>query len=364
MPILNDRNGDLSKQWYVEFAYRKDKHGSLVRQRIYSGLSSGTAKERYETAQKIIDEQTRWCVLCPTTPPKQNENELSTLVQAYIDIMPNYLKKKSVSTYKGKLYHFVDYIKETDITKISKAHIIDYSIFLSKNELARITISRSIRVLKAFFEWAIEKNFYFAENPAINIKKTGIIKDCAPLPITLADRKTLKDYIEKHNPQLWLACEIIYYCAVRPGCELRLMKIADIDFDNCILRIPAYNAKNASTETIKCPPFIIEKMKLLKYNLFAPDFYVFGKCGKPSTVPCSANILSRKFIQARDALNLPKGYKFYSWKHSGIISALQNGMQPFDVQQHCRHKEFATTEKYIKKMTKLPKDFSHFFGEI
>jgi len=127
MPILNDRNGDLSKQWYVEFAYRKDKHGSLVRQRIYSGLSSGTAKERYETAQKIIDEQTRLCALCPT-PPKQNEHEFSTLVQAYIDLMPNYLKKKSVSTYKGKLYHFVDYINEPDITKISKSHIVDAHI--------------------------------------------------------------------------------------------------------------------------------------------------------------------------------------------------------------------------------------------
>ena len=363
MPILNNRKGDLTKQWYVEFAYRKEKYGSLIRQRIYSGLSSGTAKERYETAQKIIDEQTRLCLLCPA-PPKHNEIELSTLVQAYIDLMPNYLKKKSVSTYKGKLYHFVAYINETDITKISKENIVEYSIYLSKKELARKTISRTIHVIKAFFEWAIEKKFYFAENPAINIKKTGIIKDCAPLPITIADRKRLREYIEPRDPQLWLACEIIYYCAVRPGCELRLMKIVDIDFDNCILKIPAYNAKNSTTENIKCPQFIIEKMIQLKYNLAKPNFYVFGKYGKPGNEIFSENVLQRKFNKARDALNLPKGYKFYSWKHTGIITALQNGMQPFDVQQHCRHREFATTENYIKKMTKLPKDFSHFFGNI
>ncbi|MCL2597085.1 MAG: hypothetical protein FWD66_05385 [Paludibacter sp.] len=45
-PFLNDRKGDLSKQWYVEYQYRVPDSDKPFRFRIYEGLS-GTAKERH-----------------------------------------------------------------------------------------------------------------------------------------------------------------------------------------------------------------------------------------------------------------------------------------------------------------------------
>ena len=62
--------------------------------------------------------------------------------------------------------------------------------------------------------------------------------------------KWVKDAISKDDPQLWLACQIQYYCAIRPGTELRLMKLKWIDFDKATFRIPNIEAKNNQTEIV------------------------------------------------------------------------------------------------------------------
>lgn len=58
-PFLNDRKGDLSKQWYVEYQYRVPDSDKPFRFRIYEGLN-GTAIERRKAAKKIIAEKTAW----------------------------------------------------------------------------------------------------------------------------------------------------------------------------------------------------------------------------------------------------------------------------------------------------------------
>ena len=50
-----------------------------------------------------------------------------------------------------------------------------------------------------------------------------------------------------------------------------------------------------------------------------------------------------------EACNVSDDRKFYSWKHTGAIQMLDNGLQPHDLKDHLRHKSYATTEVYIKK---------------
>ena len=58
-PYLNDRGGDLSKKWYVEYQFTLPDTPQSIRERVYKGLF-GTAQERYEAAAKIIEEKTHW----------------------------------------------------------------------------------------------------------------------------------------------------------------------------------------------------------------------------------------------------------------------------------------------------------------
>jgi len=50
---LNDRGGDLSKKWYIEYQFTLPDATESIRERVYKGLS-GTAKQRYEAAKKIM----------------------------------------------------------------------------------------------------------------------------------------------------------------------------------------------------------------------------------------------------------------------------------------------------------------------
>lgn len=52
-PFLNDRKGDLTKKWYVEYQYRTID-GKLIRKRIHSLLNCGNADERYIVADRYI----------------------------------------------------------------------------------------------------------------------------------------------------------------------------------------------------------------------------------------------------------------------------------------------------------------------
>lgn len=82
-------------------------------------------------------------------------------------------------------------------------------------------------------------------------------------------------------------------------------------------------------------------------------------------MPLGKNTLRNRFNRYRDALGLQKTLKFYSWKHTGAISLIYNGAQPFDVMEHLRHRNFDTTEKYLKKRIKNPnKRISKFIKEI
>ena len=284
--------------------------------------------------------------------------------QKFLEYSKLSFAKKTYQGYKSKLKIFGEWLGgDCQVSEITRKMIVDYTVFLAKKEFSKIYIDSHVVAIKSFFNYLID-NEILKINPVEKIKSIGIVKDCSPAPLTKNDIEKLHKYLKEHNPTVWLAAQFLYYCAIRPGTELRLLKIADIDFENGIVQIKSHNAKNRTTENIICPKILLQQLIDLKYHKAKPDYFVFGKKGKPGTTPVGMNYFNLHFCAARRKLKINEQCKFYSFKHTGIITALQNGMHPFDVMHHCRHKSFDTTERYIKKMTKLPKDFSHFFGEI
>ena len=60
LPHLADADGDLSKDWYVEYSMRNPFTGQMKRFREYAGFKKlKTAEERYELAKNVINELTR-----------------------------------------------------------------------------------------------------------------------------------------------------------------------------------------------------------------------------------------------------------------------------------------------------------------
>ncbi|MDD3196239.1 MAG: tyrosine-type recombinase/integrase [Paludibacter sp.] len=389
-PHLNDCGGDLSKKWYIEWQYHLPGTEKPKRERNYSDLNQPTAEGRYIAAETFIAEKTEWLkngMHLQGDPTRVYEDELLYRNEAKMYGR----EKKSVTTSRTHLSDFLSYIREKVNTKsyenyvsklrifnawldrmnlshihiknIKRDHIIQFATFLSADQnLARLSIKKYIQIIHTFFDFELEKGI-ISTNPAVKIPALGRVVDQAATPFEVDERKRLKAAIETTDPQLWLACEIQYYCAIRPGTELRLMKIGWIDFDRSKIRIPSVESKSRRVDVVDVPEFLIEKLR--HYKAYDRNLYLFGKYGQPNQEPVGKNTLRNRFNRYREALNIPNDRKFYSWKHTGAIQLLDNGIQPYDLKEHLRHRSFATTEIYIKKKAgNTSKVISRFSTEI
>jgi integrase len=252
-----------------------------------------------------------------------------------------------------------------DLKYFDRKTVIAFVTYLADtHKYSKVTIKKYIQVLRWYFDFEVDRKT-IAENPVKRIPNIGRVVDDAAVPFTDKERKTLKDCIKPACPQLWLACELMFYCAIRPGTEIRLMQVGDIDIARKQIRVPATTAKNNTTEFVDIPDIMINSLNEWNLSVYPSDFYLLGKSGKPDRNHWGKNHFRFEFNKYRKLCAIPDNRKFYSWKHTGAITIIQNGAKPYDLMEHLRHKNFATTEKYIKKRTKLPeRRVNQFIDEI
>jgi len=378
-PHLNDCGGDLSQEWYVEWKWRIPGEKNLRKERAYKGIYEGTEKQRRKEAARVIKEKTEWLksgAYLSGNITKVYADELlyrneakmygeargqivttRTNLSEFLSIMKEKVNHKTYENYVSKLRVFNAWLKskrldELSINNLTRQHIIEFSVYLSSEQkLSRLTIKKYIQIIHTFFTFEFDRNTVQI-NPAERIPAMGKIVDFAAVPFLSDDRTKLKEAISGTDPQLWLACQVQFYCAIRPGTELRLMRLSWIDFENSIFRIPNEEAKNNKTEIVNIPKFLIDEMKTLQLHLFTDKtLFLFGKYGRPGTEPLGKNTMRNRFNRYREALKISPDHKFYSWKHTGAISLIKAGAKPYDLKNHLRHASFATTEGYLKKQS-------------
>lgn len=372
-PELVDFGGDLSKGWYIQYSYYLPLSGDRIRKRLFAGLNVGTERERRKLAKKIIAEKTEWLKNGAylddhknVTPVRRAEvqrketklyvtveeaNTFKVLAKKFItDIAPS-LTKKTLQSYNSHITVFHTWLVENDknipIQALTRNEVLEFFRCLADRNLSRRTIAKYKQRLHTFWEWCIE-NEITDKNIITKIPKYGLVVDCSPVPLSEDHRTRLKEAIEQKDPYLWLACELIYYSAIRPG-ELRLLKIKDIDIVRNTVKVVATIAKNRKTEIVSVPASVIAQMKKLGVFAYDREFYLFGRYNRPDKEPTGHNTLRNRFNLYREALNIPPDIKFYSWKHTGAIQAIDNGIPIMQLKEHLRHSSVSTTEVYIKK---------------
>lgn len=374
LPVLKDGGGFLSKRWYVEYSYRDPRTDQLKRFRHY--ITGETAEERYSTAENIIDElrtklMNGWS---PFSIPKivyEDEiiyanaaktygklKEEVVSIKSHLSQFLAYKKAevntKSYVTYRSKLRNFYMYLEkenltEVDISKITNKIIIEFMMFQAeRNDLSVLTMKKYSQILYSFFAYLYEARL-IAQNPVYNIPRLGKVVDKAPSAIPDEARKELSEIIKSEDPQLHLACIFIYYTAIRPGQELRLLKIKHININSRTVTIPATTSKKDRHETVDLPMQLVNTLKQYNLKLYNQEFYLFGKYGRPGDTPLGINTLSNRFNKIRDKYGYSSDYKFYSWKHTGAQALKDANVSPYVIQRHLRHKSFETTERYLRK---------------
>lgn len=378
LPKLNDCGGNLSKQWYIEYSVRNPKNDKMERFRIYEGFKElKTAEERrkfaeaemksyseklqdgwtpYDSELYIFEDLLEYENII-TYIPGQKTKSTSYLHKLFSDYLVNKkpeVNKKTFQNYKSKLVLFWTWLNKSGKGNmvpemVDTELVVDYlKNMASDKSLSRKTIKQYQMVLHNFFEYIREKRI-IKVNPVECIPRMGKVVDFAPYPIPKKDRTILSKYIKANDPQLWLACCLMYYTAIRPGEEIRRLRISHINMISRKIIIHSLTAKNDDTETIDMPDQLHDE--LVKYGIcnFDPGLFLFGKKGKPGEMPLGKNNLVNRFNEIRDHLSLSKSYKFYSWKHSGAEALADSGVDTWVIQAHLRHKSIETTEHYTRK---------------
>lgn len=368
--------------------------GEKVRSRIYDGFEKLTTyEEKKAHAEKLIKEYTQkldsgwrpfenpivefedalayYNAITFKGRKSQKKSFIQPLFTDYLNWKKPYVASTTWEDQKSKLRQFSQYLEANGILE-KDLHFYDHGVIVNfLRELSEIYAQRTIdkykQVLYSFFSYLKKEKKINIQNPlGDNIPRMGKIVDMAPAGMPTNIRNLLKKEIEFEDPQLWMACCFIYYTAIRPCTELRFLKIKQINFDSKSITVFNDRAKGRRTETIDIPDYlhklITEEWKLQNYN---GDLYLLGRDRMPGTQPMGRNSMRNRFNKYRDKLGLSKDITYYSWKHSGAQALADAGANTYELQRHLRHRELATTEKYLRKRIGQRSDMiKHNFPDI
>lgn len=394
LPKLKDHGGDMSQKWYVEYSCRNPYTARMVRQRIYEGFNELlTPNERYSHAEKLIkgiikkfesgdfpfekekvsyqDELIYAQAAARYGIERKGIVSVRTYLSEFLGMKKVSVNEKTYQTYRSKCRIFCEWLEKNGfidkpILQITQDTICRYLTHLAtEHKLSRLSIDKYVQILRTFFDYLLKYKKCIHENPVHDLPRLGTVKDEAAKPIPKQPRKILMNTIEMEDKQLFMVCQMEYYCAIRPN-ECRLLKIKDIDFENKVIRVRNEISKNNLTEIVNIPNQLYQYLIKQKINLWPnKDDYMFSKNGKPGNVLLGKNNFRNRFNRHRDRLGLPKDYKLYSLKHTGGVNLVQAGVDPWQLQQHFRHKSVTTTENYIKNRLGIKSDtISNHFPDL
>lgn len=366
----------MKKQWLVEYSCRNPKTDEMQRFRVYEGLNRlHTAEERYAYAEKLIDEINRklasgWT---PYDDEKVSyEDELAMQMYAkrwgkmregvptlrmhlsgFLQMKQETIIPHSYQTYRSKLRIFNEWAEHNKLDTvhvrcITQERILEFFRYIVReNDLSWRSVKKYKQILHNFFDYLISRRL-IVENPVYGIPRMGRNTDEAARPIPDSERKVLLASIRRSDPQLWLVCQMEYYCAIRPN-ELRQLRVGDLDLDNGVIRIPCTISKNRKTEVVTMPRQLHRLLLSLNLDDYTYRDYLFSTGGLPGPTMLGKNTLRYRFDRIRDKLGLSSDYKLYSFKYTGASALVNAGIDTWELQRHMRHKSIDTTEHYIRR---------------
>jgi site-specific recombinase XerD len=265
--------------------------------------------------------------------------------------------RKAYLSYTRASFIFGEWLKSRDLhdkpmRKITAQDIADFSVYAAGLKYDKPTCEKFIMNLKVIFKYALKRDEIDKlpfDRDLIVFPKKG--KDCSAALIPSHVVPQLLADIKEHDPQLFLACMLEFYCGIRPGREVRLVKVRNFDLKEGVLTIEAEMSKNGKTGRITMSDELVEICKVYGIADADPDLYVFGKNKHLDSRPLSENMLRFRFNKYRDKHGLSKDVKLYSFKHLGASYLVHS--QTVDIEQlrqHLRHSNLSATQHYIKKV--------------
>lgn len=370
LPRLNDYNGDVSKPWLITFYIWNIDLKKLERKRLTP--KGATAIERYKDSKNLIKEISTWLKngaytvdkkkkVLPVNP--QAEEKKSTVfdyVSLFLKFTQNTKKRNTLRTYKSHLKRYTNFLIKyypnfREVTEFSSQMAFEFFDYLLKArregglELSNKTTKTSIGTMSIFFNFLMRRKIV-KENPFTEMESLPI-EIGKRVAFSDTDRALIKTYLTETNPnpQLWLYLAIMYYTFLRPGEEVRNLKIGDIG--EHYIRVRSDDAKNRKTQYVQISRGLEELIQEYKLRDYDPELYIFTLKGRPGLKCPGDRWFYLQHAKVLDALNLKnKNYSQYSWKDTGVIALYRATKDIKLIQRMCRHSSLEQTDKYLKSL--------------
>lgn len=352
-----------SKRWYVEYWYRvpvefRDKYKKeYARFRVFEDIN------RYKTneyANLLRDNIER--ALQEGYSPFEKEVSLLTAepcewnlnygLERYMDYCKEKgLRDKTLQSYSIIVNFLKDYFYRDNkifrpITEYTKKDILAFLNHGKKlHSWEPTTYNNYLGYLAIIFNWFVKQE-QLTRSPVVGIetKKAPVTRHKYYDDETAAK---LKDAISRSNPYLYSFIEFIYYTAIRPKSEARLLQVKHLLFDRSLIHIPGDVAKNKEGDFVPMPDELKERLSHLRG--LPPDTYIWGVTG-PAKKPASQNHFASLYKPYKDKFGLGKEHTIYSFKHTRCIDLVKAGANAYDIMRLFRHSSLEQTQIYMKDL--------------
>jgi integrase len=365
-----------SNAWFIEYSCYYSKTNKLEKFREYKGFKKlESDKEKLKLAKRKIESLSKklkggWRPWDSTVylykdeiqyrsetnsfgNNKYNNSHIRKYLSGFLADTKRRVSAKTYESYQSKTRLFCQWLENNEYGKLRIFEIDNkivkqfFNYLIEVRKLDKPTIQKYNQNIHQMFASFVKKKLI--ENiPMSDIPVPPKTKDMAARPIKDNDMRSLLNYVAQKDPQLFLACLMQFFLCCRPGKELRLLKVQDIDLHGNIVHITEADGKKGKRK-ITMPEALVELCQTLKLQNYEQDFYVFSKNGKPGKVALGKNYFSRKFVQYRKELKLPSIYKFYSFKHTGAGKLLESGATVAELMSHLGHTSFESTIAYVRR---------------
>jgi integrase len=344
--------------WHVQKKQRVRKRVKLI---------GATPEAKRKDAAEVIKEINRglrdgWHI-DETAPPEPKEEPkmvqlvaepvLTFVVAAtiYKQVKSRELREDTtMGLYDLYLRHFTDFLKTKKQEQIRLKDIkpkLAFEFFDSVKTGGRF-YNNMLGFYKSFATFFIDREDLQA-NPFSKLKNVRVDESDDHRPFNADQTKELRAAIvDSGNDQLWLFCQFIYFLFLRPGKELRYLRVGDILEKR--VKVVSGTAKNRKTGYVDIPAALevaIQKHRLRNYR---PTDYVFTINGHPGPEPVGVNYFYKRHRAVLETLNLfGLDYDLYSWKPTGAVALYRATKDILLVQRHCRHSTPDQTYTYLRK---------------
>lgn len=338
---LSHHDHDLTKRWYIKYTWT-DKANRAKTGKYYGGINRGkTVSERLKLAKEAM-----LVIQNPIPVVKQDANEArGAFTAAFINLKLS-LRPRSYSTYSGKVKAFILFLEKNKITKLKNVTADAIKPFFHDliNSVAPKTYNTYIATLQR-----VASDIPNFENPFLSIKKVAD-QTTPKAAFTQPQMELIKANIDQ-NSQLWLACQLMFYCLIRPN-EIRTLLVSDVDLVTGTIMIRGVNSKNKKTQRVAIPNAFLPTLIAMKLHNYPSDYYLIGKSkdGKPSKSCWSDCYLRKQFRSILTELGFSFNHSFYSLKHNGAMTMVKEGIHIKYIQLQGRWHDLDQVNSYLNQL--------------